>query len=164
MLYFFIKFFENALDPSRIAAFFLGPNTRSPSSQTHPRYRQLTDHPFRLLSDRFRVLLQNQLIYQIPLHRSAHTLQLVQSQHFQEHNKSYLLLGLCATFQAMACSLPPPSDNQNFHVKQPPFYTLWFAIISMACEEGSPTLPVPLLCAAKLQECHLILPLLLSAR
>ncbi len=28
--YFFIKSFENAFEPSRIAAFFLGPNTRSP--------------------------------------------------------------------------------------------------------------------------------------
>ena len=30
--YFFIRSLENAFDPSRIAAFFLGPNTRSPSA------------------------------------------------------------------------------------------------------------------------------------
>ena len=32
MLYFFIKSLENALDPSKIAAFFLGPNTFNPSA------------------------------------------------------------------------------------------------------------------------------------
>ena len=32
MLYFFIRSFENALDPSRIAALALGPNARSPAA------------------------------------------------------------------------------------------------------------------------------------
>ena len=40
MLYFFIKSFENALEPSKMAAFLRGPNTRSPafsnSSTTPP--------------------------------------------------------------------------------------------------------------------------------
>ena len=39
ILYFFIKSLENALEPSRIAAFFLGPNARIPaasSSSTRP--------------------------------------------------------------------------------------------------------------------------------
>ena len=39
ILYFFIKSFENALEPSRIAAFFFGPNARIPaasSSSTRP--------------------------------------------------------------------------------------------------------------------------------
>ena len=31
ILYFFIRSFENALDPSKMAAFFLGPNTFKPS-------------------------------------------------------------------------------------------------------------------------------------
>ena len=33
ILYFFIKSFENALEPSRIAAFFFGPNARIPSTR-----------------------------------------------------------------------------------------------------------------------------------
>ena len=107
ILYFFIRSFENALEPSRIAAFFLGPNTRSPAASnasTIPPTRGSSIPTIvrsifcsfanaTSLSNSIAVIGTHSAICPIPALPGAQNI------------LSTLLL--CAHFHAIACSLPP---------------------------------------------------------
>ena len=114
MLYFFIKSFENAFEPSRIAAFFLGPNTLNPSASNTSTIPPTSGSSIPItvksiffslanatsLSNSIALMSTHSAICEIPALPGA----------------QYILstLGLCEIFQQIACSRPPLPTTSTF--------------------------------------------------
>ena len=114
ILYFFIRSLENALEPSRIAAFFLGPNTLKPSasntSTTPPTSG--SSIPITVRSILFSLANATSFSNSIAListHSASSAIPALPG-------AQYILstLGLLLNFQHIACSLPPLPTTNTF--------------------------------------------------
>ena len=114
MLYFFIRSFENALEPSSIAAFFLGPNTLKPSfsnTSTIPPTSgssMPTTVKSMALSLANATSLSNSIAF-ISTHSATSAIPALPG-------AQYILstLGLWLIFQHIACSRPPLPTTKTF--------------------------------------------------
>ena len=119
ILYFFIKSFENAFDPSRIAAFLRGPNTRRPafsnSSTTPPTNGSSMPIIVRSISFSFaKATNLSNSIAPIATHSANSAIPAFPG-------AQYILstFSLFATLHAIACSLPPlPTINTFIRILQ----------------------------------------------
>ena len=114
MLYFFIKSLEKALLPSRMAAFFRGPNTRSPASSstsTSPAARG-SSGPTMTRSTSFS-LAKEAILSNSSTPMGTHS---ATSAIPAFPGAQYILsaFGLSATATAIACSRPPPPTIRIF--------------------------------------------------
>ena len=124
-MYFFIRSLENALDPSRIAAFFLGPNTLKPSasntSTTPPTSG--SSIPITVRSMLFSLANATSFSNSIAListHSASSAIPALPG-------AQYILstLGLLLNFQHIACSLPPLPTTNTF-ILIPPHIIIMF--------------------------------------
>ncbi len=122
ILYFFIRFLANTLEPSIIAEFLLGPNTRRPffsKTSTIPSARGLSGPIIvrSICSDKAKSESSSWLLTGMSIH-SAHC----SIPAFPGAQYIFFTLALFATFHAIACSLPPPPTINTF-ILFPPIYT-----------------------------------------
>ena len=114
MPYFFIRSLENALEPSKIAAFFLGPNTRSPfssSTSTMPPAKGSSGPTTTRSKASFfaKSAIFSKSITPISTHFATSAMPAFPG---AQYNSS--TFGLLDNFQQMACSLPPPPITNTF--------------------------------------------------
>ena len=110
--YFFIRSFENAFDPSKIAAFFFGPNVRIPASSNTSTRPPTSGSSIPTMQRSISFSLANSASFSNSIApMSTHS---AYSAIPAFPGAQYILsaLGLFATLAAMACSLPPlPTIN-----------------------------------------------------
>ena len=112
--YFFIKSLENALDPSRIAAFFLGPKTRNPSASNASTIPPTngSSMPITVKSICFSFANATSLSNSIAPMFTHSAIPLIPAFPGAQYILATLLL--CAIFHAIACSRPPLPTIKTF--------------------------------------------------
>ena len=116
MLYFFIRSLENAFDPSRIAAFFFGPNVRIPASSRTSTRPPTSGSSIPTIQRSIAFSFAKSLnlsnsIAPIGTHCAYSAIPA-----FPGAQKILSALGLFATLAAIACSLPPLPTINTFIV------------------------------------------------
>ena len=114
MLYFFIKSFENALEPSISAAFFLGPNTLNPSASKASTTPITNGSSIPIMVKSITSSFANATNFSISVAAiETHSANCaIPAFPGAQYILSTFLL--CATFHTMACSRPPPPTISTF--------------------------------------------------
>ena len=119
ILYFFIKSLENALEPSRMAAFFLGPNTRSPAASKASAAPAASGSSGPTITRSIPCSLANvtcasKSMTPISTHSASPAIPALPGAQY-----IFSTFGLWATFHAIACSRPPPPTINTFMLLPP---------------------------------------------
>ena len=114
ILYFFIRSLENALEPSKIAAFFFGPNTRSPSASKTSTIPPTSGSSIPMIVKSISFSFANATslsnsMAPIGTHSASAAIPAFPGAQYILSTR-----GLFATLVTMACSLPPLPTTNTF--------------------------------------------------